>query len=227
MTALSPTQTPLLTAPPAALGRGHAAAGVQRPSNLNLPNALTAGRLLVVPFFALLLVGGLASTDARLLAAGLFVLTCLTDIVDGYLARSRNQVTAFGVMADPIADKALMGTALLGLSLLGLLPWWVTAVVLGREAAITLMRTAMLRRGLLPANRGGKLKCLTQNAAVTLYLLPLTDSIALIREPVLWLAVVLTVATAVPYVVSAFRLRPTPVDAEQVDDGGRSRGRRC
>ena len=185
------------------------AIALERPSNLNLPNALTAGRLLVVPALALVLADGLATTGARALACLLFVLACLTDVVDGHLARSRNQVTAFGVMADPIADKALMGTAMVGLSLLGLLPWWATVVILGREAAITLMRTALLRRGLLPANRGGKLKCLTQNAAVTLYLLPLTGGIALVREPVLLLAVLLTVATAVPYVASAARLQPT------------------
>ena len=78
---------------------------------------------------------------------------------------------------------------------------------LAPEVGITLMRTALLRRGLLPANRGGKLKCLAQNAAVTLYLLPLTGSGTLLREPVLWGAVALTVGTAVPYAVSGFRLR--------------------
>ena len=182
------------------------------PSNLNLPNALTAGRLLVVPFFALLVLGGLDAPGQRVLAGALFVLACLTDVLDGHLARSRGQVTAFGIMADPIADKALVGTALVGLSLLGLWPWWATALILAREVGITVMRTSLLRRGeLLPANRGGKLKCLAQNAAVTLHLLPLTGSVALVRQPVLWLAVALTLATAAPYAMTAARLRPASV----------------
>jgi CDP-diacylglycerol---glycerol-3-phosphate 3-phosphatidyltransferase len=166
---------------------------------LNLPNVLTLGRLLVVPFFALLLLLDGSSDGARLLAAGLFVAACLTDVVDGHLARSRGQVTDFGIMADPIADKALVGTALVGLSLLGALPWWATAVILGREVAVTAMRSALARHGMIPASRGGKLKCLTQNVAVTLYLLPLTGAAAALRWPVLLAAVLATVVTGVDY----------------------------
>lgn len=177
------------------------------PSNLNLPNALTAGRLLLVPAFAAVLATSMESSSGRLIAWGLFTVACLTDVLDGHLARSRGQITAFGVMADPIADKALVGTALVGLSLLGLLPWWATAVIVGREIAVTLMRTALLRHGLLPASRGGKLKCLAQNIAVALYLLPLTGAAASVRGPVLGLAVVLTLVTAAQYVAAAARLR--------------------
>ena len=178
---------------------------------LNLPNVLTLGRLLVVPFFAGLLVFDGTSDGARLLAAVLFVLACLTDVVDGHLARSRGQVTDFGVMADPIADKALVGTALVGLSLLGELPWWATAVILGREVAVTVMRSALARHGMIPASRGGKLKCLSQNVAVTLYLLPLAvlplgDAFAALRFPVLLLAVAATVATGVDYARQGVRL---------------------
>ncbi|CAA9312671.1 MAG: CDP-diacylglycerol--glycerol-3-phosphate 3-phosphatidyltransferase [uncultured Frankineae bacterium] len=178
---------------------------------LNLPNVLTLGRLLVVPFFAGLLILDGTSTGARLLAAVLFVVACLTDVVDGHLARSRGQVTDFGVMADPIADKALVGTALVGLSLLGALPWWATLVVLGREVAVTVMRSALARHGMIPASRGGKLKCLSQNVAVTLYLLPLavlplgavlTD----LRLPVLLLAVAATVLTGIDYARQGARL---------------------
>lgn len=173
---------------------------------LNLPNALTVGRLLVVPFFALLLLVG-DSPGARALAAGLFVLACLTDVVDGRLARSRGQVTDFGVMADPIADKALVGTALVGLSLAGALPWWATAVVLGREVAVTVMRSALARHGMIPASRGGKLKALTQNLAVTLYLLPLAGVAASLRLPVLLVAVAATVLTGLDYARQGARLR--------------------
>jgi CDP-diacylglycerol--glycerol-3-phosphate 3-phosphatidyltransferase len=180
----------------------------RRPSTpvLNLPNVLTLGRLVVVPFFAALLVLGGASDQARVVAAALFLLACLTDLVDGHLARSRDQVTDFGVMADPIADKALVGTALVGLSLLGVLPWWATVVILGREVAVTAMRSALARHGMIPASRGGKLKCLSQNLAVTLYLLPLTGSVTALRLPVLLVAVAATVLTGLDYARQGARL---------------------
>ena len=173
---------------------------------LNLPNVLTLGRLLVVPFFALLLLVGGTSTGTRLAATALFLLACLTDVVDGRLARSRGQVTDFGIMVDPIADKALVGTALIGLSLLGVLPWWATLVILGREVAVTVMRSALSRHGMIPASRGGKLKALSQNLAVTLYLLPLGGFAADLRLPALVVAVAATVLTGVDYARQGLRL---------------------
>jgi len=178
-----------------------------RSSAVNLPNTLTLGRVLLVPVFAAVLVTGGQSTGSRLLAVGLFVAACLTDVVDGWLARRWDQVTTFGVMVDPVADKALVGTALVTLSLLGELPWWATLVVLGREAAITGLRMLVLRHGLLPATRGGKLKCLTQNLVVVLYVLPLPLAAQGIRAPVLLLAVASTVLTGVDYLARAVRLR--------------------
>jgi CDP-diacylglycerol--glycerol-3-phosphate 3-phosphatidyltransferase len=173
---------------------------------VNLPNALTLGRLLVVPFVALLLLLGGGSDGSLLLAALLFVAACLTDVVDGRLARSRGQVTDFGIMADPIADKALVGAAMVGLSLLGLLPWWATVVVLGREVAVTAMRSGLARHGMIPASRGGKLKALSQNLAVTLYLLPVDGLVADLRLPALLLAVAATVVTGVDYARQGRRL---------------------
>ena len=205
------TTTPVRVAAATSLGAPDVvlaeAAAVPRVSPVNLPNALTLGRLLVVPVFALLLLTGGSSTAVRLLVTGLFVAACVTDVVDGRLARGRGQVTDFGVMADPIADKALVGSALVGLSLLGQLPWWATAVVLGRELGVTLLRVAVRRHGLMPASRGGKLKALSQNAAVTLYLLPLTGAAASTRFPVLLLAVACTVATGADYAWRGWRLR--------------------
>ena len=177
------------------------------PPRLNLPNTLTLGRLLVVPFFALLLLFGGTSDGMRLLATALFVLACLTDVVDGHLARSRGQVTDFGILADPIADKALVGTALVGLSLAGALPWWATLVILGREVAVTAMRTALARRAVIPAGRGGKLKALSQNIAVTLHLLPIEGLVADLRTPALLVAVVATVLTGADYGRQGLRLR--------------------
>lgn len=175
--------------------------------SVNLPNALTLGRLLAVPVLVLLLVNYDGSTWQGMLLAAVYVAACLTDLVDGHLARSRNQVTDFGIMADPIADKALVGAALIGLSLLGELPWWATGVILGRELAVTLLRMAVRRHGLIPASRGGKLKSLTQNVAVSWYLLPLTGALAMLELPLLLLAVAATLVTGADYAVQAARMR--------------------
>ena len=174
---------------------------------VNLAKELTLGGVLAVPVFAAVLLSAGASPGARLLAVALFTAACLTDLVDGWLARRWDQVTAFGIMADPVADKALVGTALVALSVLGEMPWWATLVVLGREAAITVLRVLVLRRGLLPATRGGKIKCLTQDLVVVLYVLPLPPAGQVIRTPVLWVAVACTVLTGADYVVRAVRLR--------------------
>jgi CDP-diacylglycerol---glycerol-3-phosphate 3-phosphatidyltransferase len=173
---------------------------------VNLPNALTLSRLVIVPVFAVVLVTG-ESTASRVLALVLFVLACATDLVDGWLARRWGQVTAFGVMVDPVADKALIGTALVALSLLGRVPWWATAIILGRELAVTALRVAVLRHGLLPAHRGGKLKCLTQNLAVVLFLLPLPAGADRLSLAVLAVAVACTVATGLDYLARAVQLR--------------------
>jgi CDP-diacylglycerol---glycerol-3-phosphate 3-phosphatidyltransferase len=175
-------------------------------SAVNLPNALTIGRILVVPVFAAVLVSGGTAAAPRLLAVALFASACLTDLADGWLARRWNQVTAFGVMVDPVADKALVGTALVVLSFLGELPWWATLVILCREAVVTALRMLVLRHGLLPATRGGKLKCLTQNLLVVLYVLPLPPAGQALRVPVLVLAIACTVVTAGDYTVRAVRL---------------------
>jgi CDP-diacylglycerol--glycerol-3-phosphate 3-phosphatidyltransferase len=173
---------------------------------VNLPNALTVLRLLCVPVFAGVLFASASGGDGWLvLAWAVFTGACITDVVDGRLARRQGLCTDFGAFADPIADKALVGTALVGLSLLGVMPWWVTAVVIGREVAVTALRTAVLRHGVIPASRGGKLKALSQNIAVALYLLPLTGAAASARVPVLAIAVLATVATGVDYALSARR----------------------
>jgi CDP-diacylglycerol--glycerol-3-phosphate 3-phosphatidyltransferase len=129
--------------------------------------------------------------------------------VDGAVARSRNLVTTFGKVADPIADKALTGVALLGLSLLGELPWWVTIVILGREVGITLARFLVIRHGVIPASRGGKAKTVTQMFAILLYILPVAGWVASVRGPAMVVAVALTVLTGVDYLVRAVHLRRT------------------
>jgi CDP-diacylglycerol--glycerol-3-phosphate 3-phosphatidyltransferase len=177
------------------------------PSAWNVANGLTLLRLLLVPVFAwLLLARGGDDSRLRALAAAAFAIAAVTDRIDGQLARRRGLVTDVGKIADPIADKALMGTALVGLSILGELPWWVTVVVLVREIGITLLRLVVLRHGVMPAGRGGKAKTVLQAFAVTLYLLPLPAAWHPVEVAVMALAVVLTVVTGVDYVVKAWRL---------------------
>jgi CDP-diacylglycerol--glycerol-3-phosphate 3-phosphatidyltransferase len=142
-------------------------------------------------------------------AAVVFGVAAYTDRVDGNLARSRGLITSFGKLADPIADKALTGAAFVCLSLLGELSWVVTAVVLVRELGVTLLRFWVIRHGVMPASRGGKLKTVLQGLAIGLYVLPLTGLLASGRAVVMALAVVVTVVTGVDYVVRALTLRTT------------------
>ena len=192
-------------------GRPDPMADPPSPSRLwNLPNALTMLRLALVPVFGyLLLVDGGDNATARWWAAFVFVVASITDLLDGAIARKRNLVTTFGKVADPIADKALTGVALLGLSYLGEMPWWVTIVILGREISITLTRFFVIRHGVIPASRGGKAKTVAQMLAIFLYILPVTGALATARWWILMIAVALTVLTGIDYVVRAIQLRKT------------------
>ena len=136
-------------------------------SNLNVPNALTTLRIVMVPFFgwALLADGG-DSITWRLVAFALFVGAMITDKIDGDLARKHDIVTNFGKIADPIADKAITGMALIGLSLVGDVWWWVTIVVLLREWSVTLLRLSILKDVVIAAAQSGKIKTVLQALAL-------------------------------------------------------------
>ncbi len=184
------------------------------PPLLNIANVLTGVRLLLVPvFLAALLVEDGTSTGWRIAAFGVFAVAALTDRFDGELARRRGLVTALGTIADPIADKALTGSALIGLSVLGLVPWWATIVIMGREIGITVLRFSMLRHGIIPASWGGKAKTFVQTLAIGLYLLPFAELSAAagpldaLRWTVLVVALALTVGTGLDYVLRALRVR--------------------
>jgi CDP-diacylglycerol--glycerol-3-phosphate 3-phosphatidyltransferase len=190
---------------------------------VNLPNALTVLRLAVVPLFAYLLLKDDGLDDAgRYWATLVFVLAIITDRYDGMIARRTGQVTEFGKLADPIADKALTGTALIGLSALGMLPWWVTWVILVREVGVTVLRFWVIRHGVIAASRGGKAKTVAQALAIGLYILPLTGLLATARWWVMAIAVVLTVVTGLDYVVRALRLRRTSARAMKAAAARRS-----
>ncbi|WP_447008549.1 CDP-diacylglycerol--glycerol-3-phosphate 3-phosphatidyltransferase [Saccharothrix isguenensis] len=165
-------------------------------------------RLVLVPVFLYLLFVEDGRQDWwRLWAFGVFALASVTDHIDGNLARKHGLITDFGKIADPIADKALTGAALIGLSVLGELPWWVTIVIAVRELGVTALRFWVIRHGVIPASRGGKVKTLVQIVAIGLYILPLPAWLDVVSVITMGAAVVLTVVTGVDYVVRAVRLR--------------------
>ncbi|GAA1728246.1 CDP-diacylglycerol--glycerol-3-phosphate 3-phosphatidyltransferase [Isoptericola hypogeus] len=184
----------------------------EAPSPWNIANAVTVLRILLVPVFAwALLVEDGESVTWRLVATGIFLLAALSDRVDGHLARSRGLVTDVGKLLDPIADKALVGAALVLLWWpLGELPWWVPAVILVRELGVTVLRMVVLRYAVMPASRGGKIKTVLQIAAISLFLLPLAHLpafVGVVAWVVLAVAIVVTVVTGVDYAVQGWRLR--------------------
>ncbi|WP_231839484.1 CDP-diacylglycerol--glycerol-3-phosphate 3-phosphatidyltransferase [Blastococcus saxobsidens] len=192
---------------------------------VNLPNALTVLRLALVPVFAVLLLQDHGLDDAgRYWATLVFGLAIITDRYDGLIARRTGQVTEFGKLADPIADKALTGTALIGLSILAFLPWWVTAVILVREVGVTLLRFWVIRHGVIAASRGGKAKTVVQSLAIALYILPLTGALATTRWWVMAAAVLLTVLSGLDYVYRAVTLRQTSARAMRAAAARRAAG---
>ncbi|WP_425954381.1 CDP-diacylglycerol--glycerol-3-phosphate 3-phosphatidyltransferase [Xylanimonas sp. McL0601] len=182
------------------------------PSPWNAANLVTMARIALVPIFAwALLAEGGHTVEWRLVATGVFLVAAASDRLDGYLARSRNLVTDLGKLLDPIADKALVGVALVLLWVpLGELPWWVPVVILVRELGVTVMRLSLRRTVVIPASRGGKLKTVLQIAAITLFLLPLDhlpDFIRVIAWVVMLAAIVVTVVTGVDYARTGLRVR--------------------
>jgi len=128
----------------------------------------------------------------------------LSDVLDGKLARSRGSITKFGEFLDPVADKFMLGTAMISLSILGTMPWWITTVILIREVGITIFRLSVIKRGVIPANKGGKIKAVMQNFGTGFYVLPLSESLYWFRDGFMYIAVVLTFVTGAYYVKSAF-----------------------
>ena len=166
---------------------------------LNIANALTVLRLVMVPVFVVLMLR--EGQGARMAAALVFMLAAATDRPDGPLARSR--VTSFGKIADPIADKALTLSAFVLLSMTGDLWWWVTALVVVRELGITLLRFVMLRRAVMAASRGGKLKTFLQILGLTGLLVPWGAVLPTgAAQVLLYLAYIIVAAGAVVTVVT-------------------------
>jgi len=179
-----------------------------RPRLVNPANALTLLRIVLVPVFVAFVVASeMTSPGYRIAAALAFLVASLTDFADGFLARAMNQVTSFGKVADPIADKALTGTALVLLSVYEVLPWWVTVVIMVREIGVTLLRLAFLKYGVMAASRGGKIKTVLLILAITWYLCPLPVGLAAVGPWLMGAATIVTVVTGADYVARALRMR--------------------
>jgi CDP-diacylglycerol--glycerol-3-phosphate 3-phosphatidyltransferase len=178
----------------------------RRPPLVNVANGLTLLRIVLIPVFAIFVVAsGMTDPALRMAACVAFGVASLTDFVDGWIARTWDLVTSFGKVADPIADKALTGTALVLLSVYDQLPWWVTVVILVRELGITALRFWVLRYEVMAASRGGKVKTALQILAIAWYLWPMPSRLAWIGPWIMAAAVVVTVVTGLDYVISVAR----------------------
>lgn len=193
-------------------------------SNWNVPNILTAARIVMVPIFAWVLLAYPQDPTMRWVATGIFLVAIATDALDGNIARKYNLVTDFGKLWDPIADKALTGMAFVGLSILAELPWWITVIILVREWGITILRWAIIKYGVMAANRGGKLKTVMQSVALAMFL-PGLQFMPAVWDVVAWIAMilafVLTVLTGLDYLREANKLRTTYL-AEHPQEGTKS-----
>jgi CDP-diacylglycerol--glycerol-3-phosphate 3-phosphatidyltransferase len=180
-----------------------------RPVSLYNPaNVLTAARIVLVPVFvAFVIVSEMTESGWRILACLTFCVASATDFADGWIARRYELVTSFGKVADPIADKALTGSALVLLSAYERLSWWVTGLILVREWGVTALRFWVIRYGVIPASRGGKLKTALQIAAIAWFLWPVPEPFDLVGTVLMVAALIVTVVTGVDYVLQALRLR--------------------
>ena len=170
------------------------------------PNFITTLRIAFLPVgaYALFKNGGDDPTW-QIISWWIFFILGLSDILDGNLARSRNTITEFGKFLDPIADKAMIGTAMISLSILDRMPWWITIVIMAREVGITLFRLAVIKRGVIPANRGGKIKTFFQGFGIGFYVLPLNEDMFWFRDSFMAVAIILTLVTGAQYVFSALK----------------------
>ena len=139
--------------------------------NLNPANVLTLGRVVLIPLFLVLLLTGLPGRWAPRLAAAVFALLAATDAVDGYLARSRNEVTTFGKFIDPLADKLLVTAALIGLVQLGEVPAWIAILIISREFIVSGLRMVAVAEGkVIAASPLGKSKTVAQTVAILMFI---------------------------------------------------------
>jgi len=174
---------------------------------MNLPNALTVGRIFLVPLLVVVLLtkfeGRLIfGVQKELVGAAIFGVAALTDVLDGYLARRRKQITTLGQLMDPLADKLLIVAALISLVQMDIAPAWMVAVILGREFAVTVLRSIAHSRGVvIQASAMGKFKMATQVVAILLLILgrDFSPLLFLLGNIALWLAVAIAIVSGIDY----------------------------
>ena len=172
------------------------------------PNTLTLTRILLIPtgVYTLFYDGGVNSTF-QLISYAIFFTLGMTDVVDGRWARHSNRITPLGTFLDPVADKALIGAAMISLSILDRFPWWITILILTREIGITLFRLLVIKNGVIPASKGGKIKTLTQNFGVGFFILPLPAWLDWFKYGFISVAIILTITSAYDYLRSWYSKR--------------------
>lgn len=172
------------------------------------PNTLTVARILFIPVgvYTLFYDGGIHATF-QIISWCIYFILGLTDIADGRWARQANRITPLGAFLDPVADKALIGSAMISLSILGRFPWWITILILAREIGITVFRLLVIRGGVIPASKGGKLKTAMQSFGVGFFMLPLPTWLDWFKNSFIAVAIVLTITSAYDYLRSWYRKR--------------------
>ena len=164
------------------------------------PNQITVARIVALPpaIWALYQSG----TIWQLISWLIFFCIAMSDVIDGRLARKSGQITEMGKFLDPVADKLMIASVMIPLSLQGRFQWWVTIAILFREVGITLFRGAVIRSGVIPANRGGKVKSLMQNLGIGWFIAPLPAALDWFKYGWLMVAIVLTYVTGYWYLHS-------------------------
>ena len=164
------------------------------------PNWLTVLRIALIPTGVWALFHS-PSAMWQSIAWLIYFILGMTDILDGHWARKSGRITPLGAFLDPVADKALIGSAMISLAILDRFPWWIVIVILFREIGITIFRLLVIKDGVIPASKGGKIKTLMQNFGVSFYMLPLPDVLNVPRDVFMGVAVVLTIWTGIDYIV--------------------------
>jgi CDP-diacylglycerol--glycerol-3-phosphate 3-phosphatidyltransferase len=172
------------------------------------PNTLTITRILLIPVgvFTIFFDGG-DNSKFQVIAWSIYFVLGLTDIADGKWARQSNRITPLGTFLDPVADKALIGSAMISLSILDRFPWWITILILSREIGITVFRLLVIKDGVIPASKGGKLKTTFQSFGVGFFMLPLPHSLDWFKYSFIGIAIILTITSGYDYVNSWYRKR--------------------
>jgi CDP-diacylglycerol--glycerol-3-phosphate 3-phosphatidyltransferase len=170
------------------------------------PNWLTVLRIALIPTGVWALFHS-PSAMWQSIAWLIYFILGMTDILDGHWARKSGRTTPLGAFLDPVADKALIGSAMISLAILDRFPWWIVIIILIREVGITIFRLLVIGDGVIPASKGGKIKTLSQNFGVSFYILPLPEILYPLRDGFMAFAVALTIWTGIDYIVKWSRTR--------------------